>query len=86
MSAHKLAIEPVDPVINNPGDAVQQLGYALENAVCLFKVIEEAMFVDLCPGNDEASKIHATLMLGVETLRQYARTAHTIADTMEAAR
>lgn len=86
MSAHKLAIEPVDPVINIPADAVQQLAYAIENAVCLFKVIEEAVFTDLVPGNADAGKIHATLMLGVETLRQYALTAHAIADTMEAAR
>jgi hypothetical protein len=85
MSAHRLSIEVVDPIINNAKHATQELAGALENATCLFKVIEEQIFDRIVPHNADASQLHCALMIGIETLRQHTRVAYCIAEALERA-
>lgn len=83
IKTRRLPIESVDPIITNATDAVNQLAGALENATCLFKLVEEGLFERVVPDCGEASQLHAALMVGIETLRQHARVAYCIAETLE---
>lgn len=84
MATRALPIIPSDPVITNAQAAVQQLAFSIGNAICLFEVLENAM-VEIVPDHSDASRIHGSLILGIETLRQHMRAAQCIAETMEAA-
>lgn len=81
MSVQK-PIEATDPIINNAQAAVQQLAFAMGNAIALFEVIESTLFEQIVPDNSDAGRLHGALMIGIETLRQHTNVAHCIADTM----
>lgn len=85
MPVHRKPIEMIDPIIHNAQAAVQQLAFAMGNAIALFEVVESTLFEQIVPDNSDATRLHGALMIGIDTLRQHVNVAHCIADTMEKA-